>query len=85
MMAQYQRIMYLQRPVSKRYPMAVERRAKQFAPFAALKGFEETIREKEFIYEMKRVLPEEKKNDLDMKLKILKPGMEIRQNTLKRM
>ena len=35
------------------------------------------IREKEFIYEMKRVLPEEKKNDLDMKLKILKPGMEI--------
>lgn len=77
MMAQYQRIMYLQRPVSKRYPMAVERRAKQFAPFAALKGFEETIREKEFIYEMKRVLPEEKKNDLDMKLKILKPGMEI--------
>ena len=85
MMAQYQRIMYLQRPVSKRYPMAVERRAKQFAPFAALKGFEETIKEKEFIYEMKRVLPEETKNDLDMKLKILKPGMEIQQNTLKRM
>lgn len=78
MMAQYQRIMYLQRPVSKRHPMAVERRAKQFAPFAALKGFEETIREKEFIYEKKRVLPEEKNNELDMKLKILKPGMEIR-------
>ena len=77
MMAQYQRIMYLQRPVSKRHPMAVERRAKQFAPFAALKGFEETIREKEYIYEKKRVLPEEKNNDLDMKLKILKPGMEI--------
>lgn len=77
MMAQYQRILYLQRPVSNRHPMAVERRAKQFAPFAALKGFEETIREKEYIYEKKRVLPEEKNNDLDMKLKILKPGMEI--------
>ncbi|GAA6493712.1 hypothetical protein K280104A7_32760 [Candidatus Bariatricus faecipullorum] len=78
MMAQYQRILYLQRPISKRHPMAVERRAKQFAPFAALKGFEETIREKEYIYEKKRDLPEEKNNDLDMKLKILKPGMEIR-------
>ena len=77
MMAQYQRILYLQRPVSNRHPMAVERRAKQFAPFAALKGFEETIREKEYIYEKKRVLPEEKNNALDMKLKILKPGMEI--------
>ena len=77
MMVQYQRILYLQRPVSNRHPMAVERRAKQFAPFAALKGFEETIREKEYIYEKKRVLPEEKNNDLDMKLKILKPGMEI--------
>ena len=77
MMAQYQRILYLQRPVSNRHPMAVERRAKQFAPFAALKGFEETIREKEYIYEKKRVLPEEKNNELDMKLKILKPVMEI--------
>ena len=77
MMAQYQRILYLQRPVSNRHPMAVERRAKQFAPFAALKGFEETIREKEYIYEKKRVLPEEKNNDLHMKLKILKPRMEI--------
>lgn len=77
MRSQYQRILYFQRPVSKRHPMAVERRAKQFAPFAALKGFEETIREKEFIYEKKRVLTEEKNNELDMKLKILKPGMEI--------
>ena len=46
MRSQYQRILYFQRPVSKWHPMAVERRAKQFAPFAALKGFEETIREK---------------------------------------
>lgn len=41
MLAAYQKILYLSRPVSKRHPMAVERRAKQFAPFAALKGFEE--------------------------------------------
>lgn len=57
--------------------MAVERRAKQFAPFAALKGFEDAVREKEIIYEPRRILSEEKKNELDMKLRMLKPGMEI--------
>ena len=76
--AAYQKILYLPRPLSKRYPMAVERRAKQFAPFAALKGFEESVKEKEIIYEPKRILPDEKKNELDMKLKLLKPGMNIR-------
>ena len=78
LMAAYQKILYLPRPLSKRYPMAVERRAKQFAPFAALKGFEESVKEKEIIYEPKRILPDEKKNELDMKLKLLKPGMNIR-------
>ena len=78
MTAAYQKILYLSRPVSKRYPMAVERRAKKFAPFAALKGFEETVREKEAIYEPKRILPEEKQNELDMKLKILRPGIKVR-------
>lgn len=57
--------------------MAVERRAKQFAPFAALKGFEDAVREKEIIYEPRRILSEERKNELDMKLRMLKPGMEI--------
>lgn len=57
--------------------MAVERRAKQLAPFAALKGFEDAVREKEIIYEPRRILSEEKKNELDMKLRMLKPGMEI--------
>ena len=76
--AAYQKILYLPRPLSKRYPMAVERRAKQFAPFAALKGFEESVKEKEIIYEPKKFLPDEKKNELDMKLKLLKPGMNIR-------
>ena len=46
-------------------------------PFAALKGFEDAVREKEIIYEPRRILSEEKKNELDMKLRMLKPGMEI--------
>lgn len=73
----YRKILYLPRPTSRRNPMAVSRRAKQFAPFAALKGFEEAVRKKEEIYEAKRILPEEKKNELDMKLKILAPGMAV--------
>lgn len=48
--ADYKEYMYLSRPQSRHYPMAVERRAKQFAPFAALKGFEETIQEEEKSY-----------------------------------
>ena len=46
---------------SRRHPMDVGRRAKQFAPFAALKGFEDAVREKEIIYEPRRILSEERK------------------------
>ena len=67
----YQPYLYLPRPVSRRHPMDVGRRAKQFAPFAALRGLDETIRQQEIIYESKRDLSEEKKNELDMKLRIL--------------
>ena len=57
----YQPYLYLSRPVSRRHPMDVGRRAKQFAPFAALRGLDETIRQQEIIYEPKRDLSEEKK------------------------
>ena len=57
--------------------MPVEDRAAQFAPFAALRGLDETIRQQEIIYEPKRDLSEEKKNELDMKLRILAYGMKI--------
>ena len=49
--------------------MDVGRRAKQFAPFAALRGLDETIRQQEIIYEPKRDLSEE--------LRILVYGMKI--------
>ena len=77
MTAAYRKIIHLPRPTSGRTPMAVERRAKQFAPFAALRGLDETIRQQEIIYEPKRDLSEEKKNELDMKLRILAYGMKI--------
>lgn len=45
-MDSYQDIIHLQRPVSSRHaPMSMEDRAAQFAPFAALTGYEGVIAE----------------------------------------
>lgn len=73
----YRQYLYLPRPVSKRHPMDVAHRAKQFAPFAALRGLDETIRKQEIIYEPKKDLSEEKKQELDMKLRMLSYGIKI--------
>ena len=51
----YQPYLYLSRPVSRRHPMDVGRRAKQFAPFAALRGLDETIRQQEIIMNQKEI------------------------------
>ena len=47
-------------------------RAKQFMPFAALKGFEEALAEKEKIVVDKIVLTNEMKDELDYKLRSIK-------------
>ena len=64
----YQKYLYVPRPVSKRYPMDVQHRAKQFVPFAALRGFEEIVRKQVIFYEQRKELSEEQKCDLDRKL-----------------
>lgn len=46
----------------------MENRAKQFVPFAALKGYEEALRAKEKVVVEKIELSEEKKQELDYKL-----------------
>ena len=46
----------------------MENRAKQFMPFAALRGYEEALRAKEKIVVEKIELSEEKKAELDYKL-----------------
>ena len=50
----------------------MENRAKQFVPFAALKGYEEALRAKEKILVEKIELSEEKKEELDYKLHQIK-------------
>lgn len=73
----YAELINLPRPVSRRQRMDVQHRAKQFAPFAALREFEETVRKKEIVYETRKELSEEKKRELDIKLGILSCGMRI--------
>lgn len=46
----------------------MENRAKQFIPFAALKGYEEALRAKEKIVVQKIELSDEKKEELNRKL-----------------
>ena len=50
----------------------MENRAKQFVPFAAVKGYEEALRAKEKIVVEKIELSEEKKEELDFKLHQIK-------------
>lgn len=50
----YTDILYLQRPISKRYRMDIGHRAKQFAPFAALRGFEEAVQKEEGSFSVER-------------------------------
>lgn len=50
----------------------MENRAKQFVPFAAVKGYEEALRAKEKIVVEKIELSEEKKAELDFKLHQIK-------------
>ena len=49
----------------------------QFAPFAALRGFEEIVRKQEILYEQRKMLSEEQKCGLDRKLQMVSVGMKI--------
>ena len=56
------------------YKMSREDRAKQFIPFAALKGYSEALRKKERIIVPRRELSEEYGEELDRKLRQVQEG-----------
>lgn len=58
--------------MANRVKMARSERAKQFMPFAALKGFEAVLAEKEKIVVPRIILSEESKAELDMKMREIK-------------
>ena len=71
-MNKYKDIINLPHHVSKtRKPMSLYNRAAQFAPFAALTGYDEAIKEKARLTEQRIELSDEFKNILNQKLQIL--------------
>lgn len=56
------------RDIRKHPPMSCQDRAKIFAPFAALKGYEEAVALQEKVVTSKVVLSEESKEQLDLQL-----------------
>ena len=73
----YSDIISLQRPLITRPSMEISHRAKQFAPFAALQGFEQNIRQKEIIYEERRILSDDQKEEINRFLHTISIGMVI--------
>ena len=68
----YEDMLELSHPVSKTHPQMPRRdRAAQFAPFAALTGYEEAVREAARFTEAKMILDEDCKEHLDWKLRCL--------------
>lgn len=60
--------------MENRHKMSREERAKQFMPFAALKGYPEVLRRREKIVVPKAELSEEYLEMLDQKLRQIQPG-----------
>ena len=74
-MNNYDDIINLPHHVSKNHPqMSLENRAAQFAPFAALVGYSEAISASQEIKEDKKLLAEDKKEELEETLHYLNKG-----------
>ena len=72
----YDDIIHLQRPLSKKHPpMPMAKRAAQFLPFAALTGFEGEIAEAARLTEEARSLGEDALMALDEQLSLLRQRM----------
>lgn len=72
-MSKYDDIINLERPISKKHiPMSIENRAAQFAPFSALTGYNEAVKETARITDSKKVLSEGIKEVINEKLNYIK-------------
>ena len=71
-MSKYDDIINLKRPASRRMPMSITNRAAQFAPFAALTGYDEAIKETSRITSEKHELSDGKIEIINNKLNEIK-------------
>ena len=70
-MDDYSDIINLSRPVSKRPRMSLEQRSAQFAPFAALTGYEGQVKETARLTDKRIELNEELKEILNQKIQLI--------------
>lgn len=67
----YDDILYLPHPTSKTHPrMSRQDRAAQFSPFAALTGYEDTVKETARLTEERPILTEDEMAELDFQLRL---------------
>ncbi len=79
MSGKYDDIIHMERPISRHHiPMPLENRAAQFAPFAALTGYDDAVDEAARITGKRIELSEEMKSELDMKLSEIACSLEDR-------
>lgn len=75
-MNDYSDIINLKRPPSKHQKLSIESRAAQFAPFAALTGYNKAIKETARLTEIKQELTEEQEEILNNKIMYLENHLE---------
>ncbi len=81
--SQYNDIILQPHPVSRKRPQMSRRsRAAQFAPFAALTGYEDAVCETARLTEQKQILTEDACAELDERLRILQEHLEERPQIL---
>ena len=73
-MNKYSDIRHLSRPASRHPSMRRQDRAKLFAPFAALTGFEDSVHARDRVLTPRAVFDEDFRHRLDEKLRRLTPG-----------
>lgn len=74
---EYKDIINMPHHVSKKHPpMSMEARAAQFAPFAALTGYGDSVKETARLTVKKREINEELKEELDVKLQNIKNNIQ---------
>ena len=75
-MENYNDIINLSRPKSKHPRMSLHQRSAQFAPFAALTGYEGQVKETARLTDKRIEIDEELKQILDMKIQIIKENLD---------
>lgn len=78
--SEYKDMLHMPRPKSKHPSMPPEKRAAQFAPFAALTGYEEEIEEVGRFTQDDIILDEQQKEILDQRLQMLYETEAIHKN-----